>query len=122
MLDRYIERGSAVMAFLSAGFSSFTGNAQEKKSDYSAQRQSDRPNIVLVISEDLSPRFGCYGDRVARTPNIDALAAEGVRFTNAHTMAGVSGPSRSGLITGVFQNFTKNREQQIFTNKNKGTN
>lgn len=66
----------------------------------------DRPNIVFILAEDLSPRFGCYGDEVARTPNIDALAKEGVRFTNVYTMAGVSAPSRAGLITGVYQNFT----------------
>jgi arylsulfatase A-like enzyme len=73
--------------------------------DLQAQRNSDRPNIVLVISEDLSPRLGCYGDPIAVTPHLDNLAKEGVRFTNVHTMAGVSSPSRSGLITGVFQNF-----------------
>lgn len=75
-------------------------------SDLSAQQKADRPNIVLVISEDLSLRWHCFGDEVARTPNLDALAQEGVRFTNVHTMAGVSGASRSGLITGAFQNFT----------------
>lgn len=80
--------------------------AQNHTNKLDAQRSNDRPNIVLVISEDLSPRLGCYGDTVANTPNIDALAANGVRFTNVHTMAGVSGPSRSGLITGVFQNFS----------------
>jgi arylsulfatase A-like enzyme len=73
--------------------------------DLQAQRNSDRLNIVLVISEDLSPRLGCYGDPIAVTPHLDNLAKEGVRFTNVHTMAGVSSPSRSGLITGVFQNF-----------------
>lgn len=68
--------------------------------------QNDRPNIVLILAEDLSPRFGCYGDKVANTPNIDALAQEGIRFTNVYTMAGVSAASRAGLITGVYQNFT----------------
>lgn len=67
---------------------------------------NDRPNIVLILAEDLGPRFGCYGDKVANTPYIDALAKEGVRFTNVYTMAGVSAASRAGLITGVFQNFT----------------
>lgn len=81
-------------------------SAQNSKSKFQAQRNSDRPNIVLILSEDLSPRFGCYGDKVARTPNIDALAKEGVIFTNVYTMAGVSSPSRAGLITGVMPNFT----------------
>jgi arylsulfatase A-like enzyme len=62
-----------------------------------------RPNIILITAEDLSPRIGAYGDRVAVTPNIDRLAAEGVRFTRAFTTAGVCAPSRSALITGVSQ-------------------
>jgi N-sulfoglucosamine sulfohydrolase len=62
-----------------------------------------RPNIILITAEDLSPRFGAYGDTVAVTPNIDRLAAEGVSFMRAFTTAGVCAPSRSALITGVHQ-------------------
>lgn len=69
--------------------------------DLSAQINSNRPNIVLVLTEDMNPRIGAYGDPVANTPNIDALAGESVLFTHAFTMAGVSAPSRAGLITGV---------------------
>jgi len=98
-------QSSLVLATLATSANNITLQAQQTNL-LNAQRNNDRPNIVLVISEDLSPRFGCYGDPVANTPNIDALAAEGIRFTNVHTMAGVSGPSRSGLITGVFQNFS----------------
>lgn len=64
-------------------------------------RAADRPNIVWIVTEDMSPDMGCYGDKLARTPNLDKLAAEGVRFTNAYSHAGVCAPSRSGLITGV---------------------
>ncbi len=64
----------------------------------------DRPNILLIMAEDLSPRLGAYGDEIARTPNIDRLAAESVRYTNAHTTAGVCAPSRAGMIMGVHQN------------------
>ena len=62
-----------------------------------------RPNLILITAEDLSPRFGAYGDTVAVTPNIDRLAAEGVSFMRAFTTAGVCAPSRSALITGVHQ-------------------
>ena len=103
MNTNFTKSGMALASFLACTPSLM---AQTTANSLNAQRSNDRPNIVLVISEDLSPRFGCYGDKVANTPNIDALAAEGVRFTNVHTMAGVSGPSRSGLITGVPQNFT----------------
>lgn len=61
------------------------------------------PNILILIAEDLSPRVGAYGDEVARTPNIDALAARSVRYTRAFTTAGVCAPSRAALITGQHQ-------------------
>lgn len=62
-----------------------------------------RPNIVLIMAEDLSPRIGAFGDPVAITPNIDALAAEGVRYTQAFATAGVCAPSRAAIITGMAQ-------------------
>jgi uncharacterized sulfatase len=60
------------------------------------------PNIVFIIGEDMGPELGCYGDAMARTPNIDRLAREGARFTRAFTHAPVCAPSRSGLITGQY--------------------
>ena len=64
----------------------------------------DRPNIVLLMAEDLSPRLGAYGDDVARTPNLDRLATEGTRYTRAFTTAGVCAPSRAAILMGVHQN------------------
>lgn len=61
---------------------------------------SSRPNIILITAEDMSPRVGAFGDPVARTPNLDALAREGVRYTNVFATAAVCAPSRSALITG----------------------
>ncbi len=66
-------------------------------------RQQERPNILLLTAEDLSPRIGAFGDDVAVTPNLDRLASQGVRFPNTFTTAGVCAPSRAGLITGVRQ-------------------
>ncbi|NGP45443.1 sulfatase-like hydrolase/transferase [Bacillaceae bacterium SIJ1] len=63
----------------------------------------ERPNIVWISLEDTSPRFGCYGDDVARTPHIDRLASEGTVFTQAFATAGVCAPSRSAIITGMYQ-------------------
>ena len=60
------------------------------------------PNIVLIVAEDLSPRVGAFGDAVAQTPNIDALANDGVRFTQVFSASGVCAPNRSALITGVY--------------------
>ena len=41
---------------------------------------ASRPNILMIVSEDNGPELGCYGDPYARTPNLDRLAADGVRF------------------------------------------
>jgi len=65
--------------------------------------QQGRPNFLWISLEDTSPRFGCYGDAVARTPNIDRLAAEGRRYPLAFSTAGVCAPSRSAIITGMYQ-------------------
>lgn len=64
--------------------------------------RSDRANLLWIVMEDVSPRFGCYGDDVAQTPNIDALAAEGRRYCNAFCTTGVCAPSRASLMTGIF--------------------
>src|SRR5215211_263102 len=61
-----------------------------------------RPNILWVTCEDISPNLGCYGDPYAVTPNLDRLAAQGVRYTHAFAPIGVCAPSRSSLITGMF--------------------
>lgn len=62
----------------------------------------NRPNILWVTIEDTSPQFiGCYGNIDARTPVIDKLAKDGVRFTNAFSTGTVCSPSRCTIITGV---------------------
>ena len=67
-------------------------------------RAQDRPNILWLSAEDISAHLGCYGDPHAITPNLDALAAQAVRYTKAFTTAGVCAPCRSGIITGMYQN------------------
>ncbi len=62
----------------------------------------EKPNILWVTCEDISPCLGCYGDKVAITPHLDDLAAEGIRYTKAFATAPVCAPSRSCLITGVY--------------------
>lgn len=63
---------------------------------------AQQPNILWITIEDTSPHFvGCYGNADARTPVIDRLAREGVRFTSAFSTGTVCSPSRSTLITGV---------------------
>lgn len=62
----------------------------------------DRPNILLIISEDNGPELGCYGDKYAQTPNLDRFAAEGVRFETAYVTQSVCSPSRGTILTGLY--------------------
>lgn len=62
-----------------------------------------RPNILWVIVEDMSPNFACYGQTGIETPNVDALAARGTRFTHAFVTGPICSISRSALITGRYQ-------------------
>ena len=60
---------------------------------------ADRPNILWISCEDISPLLGCYGAAGARTPRLDGLASEGVLWTRAFSCHGVCAPSRTGIIT-----------------------
>jgi N-sulfoglucosamine sulfohydrolase len=68
-----------------------------------AQNNPDKPNILWIVCEDISPYLSCYGNALVQTPNIDMLSREGVRYTHVYTTAGVCAPSRSSIITGVYQ-------------------
>jgi arylsulfatase A-like enzyme len=63
---------------------------------------ADLPNILWVTCEDTSPNLGCYGDDYAVTPSLDALAARGMRYTNANSNAPVCAAARTTIITGVY--------------------
>lgn len=61
------------------------------------------PNLIVCIADDVSfDDFGCYGSKTARTPRIDALAAKGMKFTEAYLTASSCSPSRSSIITGRY--------------------
>jgi len=60
-----------------------------------------RPNILWLVSEDNNPFLGAYGDPLARTPTLDRLAREGVRYANAFSTAPVCAPTRFAILTGV---------------------
>lgn len=62
---------------------------------------TEHPNILLFIPHDLGDHLGCYGHRTVQSPNLDALAAAGVRFSNCFTTSPECTPSRGGLYTGL---------------------
>jgi arylsulfatase A-like enzyme len=64
---------------------------------------AERPNIVFVLADDMGPGdLACYGGTIAPTPNIDRMAAEGVRFTQYYSASPICSPSRVGCTTGMF--------------------
>jgi N-sulfoglucosamine sulfohydrolase len=63
----------------------------------------NRPNILLILAEDMSPQLACYGQPQIRTPNLDRMADRGARFEHAFTTAPVCSASRSALATGMYQ-------------------
>jgi arylsulfatase A-like enzyme len=68
-----------------------------------AANEPARPNILWLIAEDFGPHLGCYGTKEVFTPNLDRLAADGVRYTKFFTTALVCSPSRSAFMTGMYQ-------------------
>ena len=76
-----------------------------------------RPNILWLISEDTSPDIGCYGDPLVKTPNIDKLASEGIRFNNAFATCPVCSPARSAFMTGMYQTAIGAHNHRTFAKK-----
>lgn len=76
-----------------------------------------RPNILFVAFDDLRPELGCYGSDIAITPNLDALAGDGLLFNRAYCQQAICSPSRASLMTGarpetikVIENYTYFRD------------
>lgn len=82
----------AALGSLSALVPSLAGSVPEKK-----------PNIIFILADDLGyTDLGCYGAMVPKTPNLNRMAKEGIRFTNFYAPAGVSTPTRASLLTGCY--------------------
>ena len=88
-----------------------------------------RPNILWIVTEDMDPDLGCYGNPWTNTPNLDALASEGIRYNRAYSASPVCSPARSSLFTGMYnirigshQHRTKEKKElpegvQLVTNR-----
>ncbi|MBL8812389.1 MAG: sulfatase [Planctomycetaceae bacterium] len=84
----------------------FAGESRETAAGPASERRA--PNIVMFIVDDLGQKdLGCYGSTFYETPNVDRLATEGVRFTNAYATCPVCSPTRASLITGRYPQRTQ---------------
>ena len=71
---------------------------------FAAEASKDKPNIILILADDIGyGDLSCYGNKVVSTPNIDALAKGGMRFTDFHSNSPVCSPTRAALLTGRYQ-------------------
>ena len=71
-----------------------------------ALSQDKRPNVLLIMADDLNNMLGCYGDPLVKTPHIDRLASRGVMFQRAYCAFPLCGPSRNSMLTGLYPNST----------------
>ena len=91
---------------------SCTGSTAPKKKDTSPVRE--KPNIIFIMSDDLGyGDIGCFGQQKIQTPNIDRIANEGIRFTNAYAGSAVCAPSRSTLMQGLHTGHARVRGNMI---------
>jgi arylsulfatase A-like enzyme len=66
-------------------------------------QQTERPNVIFILADDIGyGDLSCYGEKTIHTPNVDKLASQGIRFTDAHAVAATSTPSRYSLLTGQY--------------------
>ena len=70
---------------------------------FTADRSGNKPNILWLMAEDIGPELSCYGTELVQTPNLDKLAGQGIRYTSAFVTSPVCSPSRSAMITGMYQ-------------------
>lgn len=94
---RFIIRLVPVLFLFSA-----CNSVQKESPDYNTLLLPERPNILWIVAEDMSPTIPAYGDSTVQTPNLDRLFREGVRYTHMFSVSGVCAPSRFSIATGIY--------------------
>ena len=80
-----------------------SGSINFKKQPIRDEKANSKPNIVIILIDDMGYADpSCFGNRVVKTPNIDALAARGTRFATAYTNSAICVPARAALATGRY--------------------
>jgi arylsulfatase A-like enzyme len=95
-LNQTLSRRSVIAAGIAGGIATFVGTVRAVATPVGL------PNILWIVSEDNNPYLGAYGDQIAHTPHLDALARKGVLYRNAFSNAPVCATSRFGILTGVY--------------------
>ncbi len=97
---------AVILTLLLVGAGCDTQRSEPPLSDppvgYPSLDQASRPNFLWLVAEDMSPYLAAFGDSTVKTPHLDRLAREGVRYRNVFSVSGVCAPSRFSLATGVY--------------------
>lgn len=100
-------RPGVCTAVATALFASGGGDGSASRAKATSQSPTSlRPNILVIMVDDLRPDLGAYGNRTAHPPNMDGLARSGIVFDHAYTQQALCAPSRATLLTGLRPNTT----------------
>ncbi len=106
---RFINKRFALLSFIPI-FSGFSCQDSRKQ----IPTENKTPNIIFILLDDMGINdLGCYGQTVLKTPNIDRMAQEGIRFTQFYSGSPVCAPSRSTLMTGKHAGHTRVRDNKV---------
>jgi iduronate 2-sulfatase len=106
MMNRYSVRTTFLFALLFNSFLFTSWNSEVVA--------ADRPNVLFLICDDLNCDLGVYGHPQVKSPNIDRLAKQGLRFDNAHCQFSLCGPSRASFMTGLYPDQTLVRRNAVY--------